>query len=118
MGIKIGVVDDMPMVYESFSSSLPNFLDDCEVFGSTPDGLEKYLNEVDIIFVDYKMYIPGPDVVRTIKSIRPDVLVVGWSMSLDSERVLEFKDAGADEVISKGSSLAQLAEYIKFLLEK
>ncbi len=116
MGIKIAIVDDSVVVMDSLKLTLPAFLEGSEVFTSYPDGVEKFINDADVFLVDYNMYIPGPEVVRTIRAIRPDVKIIGWSTKLDSEKKEEFEEAGADLVISKSLSIKQLATLIKSLL--
>jgi len=116
MGITIGIVDDSAVYMDALKNTLPMYLEGSEVLTSYPDGVEKIINDVDVFLVDYDMYLPGPDVVRTIRTIRPDVKIIGWSAELDSERKKEFEEAGTDVVILKGLSNKQLVVLIKSLL--
>ncbi len=98
------IIDDSPHMRILMSKLLLRSgftLVDVAVNGA--DGLQHFTaSNPDIVFLDAVMpEIDGLDVLRKIKSLKPDTIVAMTTSLSEKEKVLRFKEAGADYYLLK-----------------
>ena len=112
---RIAVVDDDPFVATHLSETILARLPGAEVVGVTnpvaPVGFDVYI--VDKEFGDADR---GFELVRRVKAIAPDSLVIAYSAFLDKEFLRNLLSEACDAAFDKGS-LEQLDEMMGLIVE-
>ncbi len=110
------VIDDSPYMRILVSKLLLRSgftLVDVAVNGA--DGLQHFAtSNPHIVFLDAVMpEIDGLDVLRKIKSLKPDTIVAMTTSLSEKEKVLKFKEAGADYYLLKPFEEGKFMETLK-----
>lgn len=113
--VSILIVDDEEKIRHALSYALTLGGHHVITASDGPEALELFRDgSYDIAFVDLKMpRMNGWEVTRAIKEIDPDAMVVlmtGWSVRLDDERLSENH---VDAVLAKPFELSQINDLIK-----
>lgn len=117
--IKILIVDDNKFLRDSlqfFLESLSIFTFEIEQAGSGEAAVEMVKeNNFNFILMDYNMPpgITGPEAIKLIKAIRPEVKILGFSNYTAASLVEDMINAGANGYLLKNFDKHEIAEAIK-----
>jgi two-component system chemotaxis response regulator CheY len=98
------IIDDSPHMRILMSKLLQrNGFTHFDVAVNGADGLQHFTaSNPDIVFLDAVMpELDGLSVLRQIKSLKPDTIVAMTTSLSEKEKVLKFKEAGADYYLLK-----------------
>ena len=116
------VIDDSPHMRILMSKLLlRNGFAIVDIAVNGAEGLEHFASSnPHIVFLDVVMpEIDGLNVLREIKSLKPDTIVVMMTSMSEKQKVLKFKEAGADYYLLKpfeeGKFMEMLQEIIAIL---
>lgn len=116
---KILVIDDEKGILDYFIALLDGH--DCEVLTAedSDTGLEKAENpDVKLIITDY--YLPGSvqkaDLVRALRSSRPDIPVMVISGYADMDTIAECEALGVQDVLTKPFELSFVESVVQKVL--
>lgn len=114
--IRIALVDDHSMITDGVSSFFVNHERICVAgsFNSPIRALQALRTlEADIVLSDLSMpEMPGQQLIRQLRSERPDLRIIVLSMFADKALIAEAIQAGADGYVLKNAGRAQLEECI------
>ncbi|OGS27494.1 MAG: hypothetical protein A2297_09830 [Elusimicrobia bacterium RIFOXYB2_FULL_48_7] len=121
-GKNILVIDDEKGIQELFRFLLETEGYHVTVANDGRDGVEIVKKEdFSLIFLDVHMpRMKGPEALRIIKQMKPDIPIVIFSSSSDANHAFErrAKELGAFECIYKPSTIEEILEVIERVLGK
>ncbi len=119
--VRVLIVDDAPEVRQALRTLLPLAAPDAglavEVVGEAGDG-RGAIEQVaalgpDVVLMDLEMpRIDGYAATRAVKANRPLTRVVVLTVHGDAASLARAREAGADEVVEKGTPIVTLLETI------
>lgn len=116
-GIRVAVVDDRRLARIAAramleDSSVLEFAGEASLL---PEAIKMIKQSApDVVLVDVEMPITsGPEVVRMLSSLYPEVLFLAWTVSDDAEDLLRMFEAGCDGYVLKESGPAELETAIQ-----
>lgn len=113
--IKLGIIEDEPLVRENLEIFLSSQADMEIVLSSNSveDFLdqEKYVKAIDILLLDINLPgMSGLEGIRHIKNGRPDIDIIMLTSYDDSDRIFKALCAGAVSYLSKRSDLKSIRD--------
>jgi two-component system chemotaxis response regulator CheY len=117
--VKVLLIDDSKGVRQFLTPALGNM--GMKVLGEAsngPEGIELYKQLMpDIVFLDLVMpLMPGIEVLKKIKEINPDAVVIILTSAADRDSVLQSKTAGAAGYLLKPFDIQKIKKTIKAIM--
>ncbi len=118
--IRVMITDDHPIYREAASAAL-HCQENIIVVGlcsSGPEALEKIPEHLpDIVLMDIRMHpMDGIETTEKLKTLYPDVKVIGFSLETRPEIAKRMFSAGASGYVTKSSPREEICEAINHVL--
>ncbi len=118
--LNILAIDDQKIIRDLLESILQSLGHNIKVASSGKDGLELFQSDgFDLVITDLGMpEMSGWEVSQRVKALRketPVVMITGWGVSFDSEKIKEF---GVDYLLPKPFKVEQLSKLIEQISER
>src|SRR5262249_56162618 len=109
--------DDHAMMREGLRSVLEGY-EDIEIVGEAADGEEAVnaltLIRPHVVVMDINMpKLNGIEATARLKSLYPDLIIIGLSVNAEEENQKAMKRAGASRLVAKDAAVEQLYAAIK-----